>query len=739
MPLKFILLPLIAAGVITAGFCTVQAAEEYSAETGHLLLGNRQDTLAGNFSADSKRAILLSGKTFHAEVFDTETGKHVQTFGGKSRRMIFSPNRETVLLFGMDSADTPGTAVLWETNTGKRLHEFASISRVQFSQNSKVLAATNEKEFTVSLFCTETGKEQRKISADKSFRNAKKDVPVLMDSVVLSPDGSKFMILDRPAKTIRLVNTDSGKEQRIIKKTQEKIMDFDEGLATAHLQDIFNAEFSADGKWIYLHSGTELSAVSSETLLEQWKRKNTVFFKQIPLSPSYSPMFLRGEPLGHQDGKPVDAYYVSHSHEVFVCDVKTGKDQFKLKERIVYPNNISFASRPRYYPIAFLPLTRDMIHSIQDQEQKYTSAKLIPFYSNSGAAALFDDHQHVLLLFGNMPEWDYKCIDPVRDIWDYAAGKRLMKLYDRRLKAYRGYKIGMYGLHFSPDGKKVLAECGEEIHLFDLADYERFLYKKNKETLAANPVSLVDYFYARGFDTEQYNTLYSLVSVGNQDIAQSVRERSWAGYSISPQGLSMEQQEKLKTMQAETAKKVFWMDIPFYCKKQEKPESAVIWFYTGVSGFPVTKKMPFNIKLHADLPEISIDRTKWEQETDSVDDDTIDYFEIHVSGSADALAKLRKTGMAYPDSTQEYPEYVDYPVWDKNFNDDYVVRLTLTDLHGEKRDKHSSFYLNPKGTITDIQIIPRSEAHPSIGRHGKNDSTAPILRWGWDWRHRMLF
>lgn len=144
-----------------------------------------------NGLADDKYKILL---------LDATTGEQIREFEtGKAWCIAFSPNGHLLASTGWDR-----TIQIWETKTGKVLHDFdahqGNVAAVAFFPNGKTLA-TGSYDFTLRLWSLETTKEIRQFQGHRQG----------VHHLALSPDG-KIIATASFDDTLRLWEVATGKE-----------------------------------------------------------------------------------------------------------------------------------------------------------------------------------------------------------------------------------------------------------------------------------------------------------------------------------------------------------------------------------------------------------------------------------------------------------------------------------------------------------------------------------------------
>ena len=259
---------LLAASALAAAGTALAGVGEVRSFTGH-----KDYVLAVAFSPDS-RYLASASYDGTAILWETATGKRIRSFIGHSDSVVaaaFSPDGKLLATGGFD-----GTAKLWEISTGNEILSLSGhtdwVMSVAFHPDSAWLA-TGSYDGTAKLWDLRTGQEVRTLLGHRGGVNA----------VAFSPDG-KFMATASDDKTAKLWNALSGEEIRTYQghrdavravafspdgallatgsndrtaRVWDVITRKDEALFTGHKGWVFGVAFSTEGRYLATCSGDE--------------------------------------------------------------------------------------------------------------------------------------------------------------------------------------------------------------------------------------------------------------------------------------------------------------------------------------------------------------------------------------------------------------------------------------------------------------------------------------------------
>jgi WD40 repeat protein len=139
------------------------------------------------------------------------------TAGGPLRKTVFSPDG-TKLAAGRNDGRV---AFLWETKTGKLLHQLEAPVRyfetgIAFSPDGKIVAVGYDEDNTIRLWQVETGRALRTLAADG----------VSIRSLAFSPDGTILASSARTSTTIQLWNWQTGQLLRTVDSSKVEMIHF---------------------------------------------------------------------------------------------------------------------------------------------------------------------------------------------------------------------------------------------------------------------------------------------------------------------------------------------------------------------------------------------------------------------------------------------------------------------------------------------------------------------------------
>ena len=225
---------------ILAG-CLDRKARLWDAETGQELRtfpGHADAVKSVAFSPNGKQVLTCAAGEKQARLWDAESAKELHAFALPDESVAvaaFSPDGTRVLTGG-DSSTTQGGARLWDARTGKELRAFGTpretVYSIAFSPDGKKLV-TGENLNTARLWDTETGKVIHEFHGHMSIVSPR-GVRVKVMAVAFSPDGS-LVLTGSIDGTARLWDVRTGKEVRTL---------------TSDLAAVLSATFSPDGKWV---------------------------------------------------------------------------------------------------------------------------------------------------------------------------------------------------------------------------------------------------------------------------------------------------------------------------------------------------------------------------------------------------------------------------------------------------------------------------------------------------------
>jgi WD40 repeat protein/serine/threonine protein kinase len=458
--------------IVTGGQDTT--ARVWDAEKGRQLLALRGHTTPVRgvaFSPDGKRILTGAGdpgKPGEAKVWDAATGREILSLKGLKNEVwgvAFSPGGKRIVTGGGNRVGSPGEAKVWDAGTGRELLALdrlaACVSSVVFSPDGKRIV-TGSWDSTARVWDAEKGRELLALRGHTS--------PVR--GVAFSPDG-KRILTGSDDRTAKVWDAQTGQEalalkghtggvwgavfspdgKRILTGSHDqtaKVWDAQTGQKAfalkGHSGEVWGVAFSPDGKRIVTGSNDQTArawdAERGQNVLALRGHTGEI------LSVAFSP-----------NGKRIVAG--SRDRTARVWDAATGQEALALK-----------GHAGEVWGVAFSPDAKRILTGSTDQTARVWDAQ-------TGQEVLaLKGHKAQVISVAFSP--DGKRIvtgsyDRTAKVWDAATGQELLALkgqaswvpqldYYRAIRAGRvaellalkGHTSWVWGVAFSPDGKRIV-------------------------------------------------------------------------------------------------------------------------------------------------------------------------------------------------------------------------------------------------------------------------------------------
>lgn len=374
------------------------------------------------FSPDGKQ-ILTASKDNTAKIFQVSDGQLVRTFTMKENRLFqayFSPDGDYVLLF-----DDREGVFIFDSQTGKNIQEFSR--SYSLTNNHGIISPDGKRilslgDYSKMYVCDLVkGDSLIELEFDKPYQFS------------YSPDG-KYIAVSSAKLFTGVFDAGSGKRIWLLEDGDERC----DGCNTKHV-------FSNSGKWLVTMS-SKVDAILWD-LSTGKKIKSFSDYRERPYNLVFS---------------PDDAYVlISFDQDVFVYEVKSGKEKLHLNSRLF--NYFEFTFSPDGSLIAvpgadnellvyevssgrkkksisgFLNKKKDS--GLRFEETNWTDQRILKFIAMKKNVAVSPDGIHLAL--GN--------VDSSAFILDLYTGKIVHRL--------EGHHQVVFALDYSPDGK-ILATAG---------------------------------------------------------------------------------------------------------------------------------------------------------------------------------------------------------------------------------------------------------------------------------------
>lgn len=267
--------------------------------------GSDLAVFAGHDLAVNAVAVSPDGKTVASgsedravKLWDARLPRQMRSFAGHKgavHHLTFSPDGKSLATSGQDQ-----TARIWEVATGKEIANLTGhgtpVGFATFSPSGKVLATTGwgaEGRDDNLVILWEGGAERARLAGHKS--------PVT--GVAFSPDGKRLASVAAMERTVRIWNTESGKQLRMMNAGSDPM--------TGAGIVLTSVAFSPDGSLLACAGGIHLALLDATTgkTRSQWEKIGL-----SDLCVSFS-----------ADGKSL--LTVSDSHQIVIRDVSDGRSR----------------------------------------------------------------------------------------------------------------------------------------------------------------------------------------------------------------------------------------------------------------------------------------------------------------------------------------------------------------------------------------------------------------------------
>jgi len=366
-----------------------------------------------SFSPDGKK--IASGSKDGVKIWDTETGKALQTGAWGTTSVSFSPDGKKIVSGSKDK-----TLKIWDANTGQEIITLKGhtdrVTSVSFSPDGKRIVSGSED--GVKIWDANTGQEILTLKGHKSSVNC----------VSFSPDGKKIVsgsgnVYYRTKNTIKIWNANTGQEILTLK---------------GHTDGVNSVSFSPDGKRIVSGSKDGVKIWDANTGQEILTLKgHTDGVTSISFSP---------------DGKKIASG--SDDYSIKIWEAETGKELQTLTGHTEVINSVSFSPDGK----KLLSSSGDFGGGDKNKEANHlkiwdltTGKNLAILNKQKGsvyAATFSPDGKKIA-----SGSWDNI------KIWDAENGKELQTL--------TGATSWVTSVSFSPDGGKIVSGSKYDVKIWD--------------------------------------------------------------------------------------------------------------------------------------------------------------------------------------------------------------------------------------------------------------------------------
>ncbi|WYD79431.1 MAG: hypothetical protein V8K32_08920 [Candidatus Electrothrix gigas] len=434
------------------------------------------------------------------QIWDVASGRELVIFKGHEgfiTSLSFSSDGKKILSGSMD-----GTAKLWDVASGKELITFreheSGILDTTFSPDGKTIASASgglirwvtgrhNRDYTIRLWETDSGKE---LTVFKGHEGR-------IDDITFSPDG-RILASASSDNTIRLWDVASGEELTVFK---------------AHEGESTGITFSPDGR--------TLASASSDNTVRLWnvanEQKRTVFkgddealITAVSFSPDGKKLALAAT-IGNTFGAITGVSQL--------WDIATGKKEFSIYLELSLTHDVSVTFSPDGKMLALVHKNTIQLLNVDSgrelavfkghDEYRITKVsftpdgKIITAISDDGIFTLWDvTSGKELSVSKGHEEGGYDTLFSIDEqrIWDSSISGKDILLLDiksgQELVVLKGHDDEVTCTAFSPDGMTLASASDDHtIRLWDLRPYSLFLHNSKPTPLYHTFIEAVKFLW----------------------------------------------------------------------------------------------------------------------------------------------------------------------------------------------------------------------------------------------------